>query len=174
LWKVAIKMSQRNVDTRSRSGSRILALAFWLIVVAAVALAGSWLTLPKIPTWYATLNKPWFTPPNALFGPVWSVLYVMMAVAVWRVGGHQAGTDRARAIAIFVLQLAFNALWSPVFFGLESPQLALAVIVAMLLSLALTLVLFWRLDRVAGALLIPYFLWVCYATAVNLGVVILN
>jgi tryptophan-rich sensory protein len=145
----------------------------WLIAVAAIAAAGSWVTLPKIPTWYAALNKPWFTPPNAAFGPVWTVLYAAMAVAVWRIGGTTLA-GRGRAIAFFVLQLALNALWSPVFFGLESPRLGLAVLAALVLALVMTLRAFWRLDGVAALLLIPYLLWVCYATALNLGIVMLN
>ena len=161
-WPVAIQ------------GRRWLTLAFWLAVVAAVGLAGSWVTLPKIPTWYASLAKPSFTPPNALFGPVWSTLYVMMAVAVWRIGGASAAAARPRAIGLFVVQLMLNALWSPVFFGLEAPKLGLAVIVLLLLALALTLAAFWRIDRPAGALLVPYLAWVAYATALNAAIVALN
>jgi tryptophan-rich sensory protein len=151
-----------------------LALAFWLAVVAAVGFAGSWVTLPKIATWYASLAKPSFTPPNAVFGPAWTVLYVLMAVAVWRVADVADGGTRRRAIALFVVQLAFNALWSPAFFGLEAPRLALAVILLLLATLGFTLAAFWRIDRAAGLLLAPYFAWVCYATALNAGIVVLN
>jgi benzodiazapine receptor len=153
-------------------GRRWLVLVFWLAIVAAVAFVGSFVTLPKIPNWYAGLAKPWFTPPNAVFGPAWTILYVMMAVAAWRVGTGSA--MRTRAIALFVVQLAFNSIWSPVFFGFEAPRIGVAVIVALLVSLAATLVAFWRIDRLAGLLLAPYFVWICYATALNAAIVVLN
>ena len=152
---------------------RWLALAGWLAVVALVALVGSWATLTKIPTWYASLAKPSFTPPNAVFGPVWTVLYAMMAVAVWRVSRADRPMQR-QAIVLFVVQLALNAIWSPVFFGLEAPRLGLAVILALCVSLAATLAVFWRVDRLAGLLLVPYLAWVCYASALNAAIVVLN
>lgn len=149
-------------------------LVFWLAVVAVVSLAGSCVTLPKISTWYAGLAKPAFTPPNAVFGPVWTVLYVMMAVAVWRVGLTAETFKRRRAMALFVVQLALNAAWSPVFFGLEAPVPGLVVIVALLIALAATLVAFWRIDRLAGMLLVPYLAWVSYAMALNAAIAVLN
>lgn len=169
-------MSQGESADRWVAGTRAswLTLAFWLVVVAAVALAGSWVTLPKIPTWYAGLVKPSFTPPNALFGPVWSALYVMMAVAAWRIGVRSVAAARTRAIALFVVQLALNALWSQVFFGFEAPTAAVVVIIALLVSLAATLAAFWRIDRMAGLLLVPYLCWVGYATALNAAIVALN
>jgi len=148
-------------------------LAFWLAVVAAVALVGSSVTLAKIPTWYAGLATPSFTPPNSLFGPVWTVLYVMMALAAWRIGAA-SDAARTRAVALFAVQLALNAIWSPVFFGLEAPKLALAVITALMFSLAATLATFWRIDRPAALLLAPYLVWVCYASALNAAIVALN
>lgn len=166
-------MSQGVERLNVRSGNRWLRLAFWLVIVAAVALVGSSVTLPKIPTWYASLAKPSFTPPNAVFGPVWTILYVMMAVAVWRVGAA-ANPGRPRATTLFVVQLALNAIWSPVFFGLEAPRLGLAIIIMLLVALTATLAMFWRIDRPAGLLLAPYLAWVCYATALNAAIVALN
>src|SRR5947208_13029640 len=126
-------MAQSVGGMERAGGRRGLVLLFWLAVVAAVAFVGSSVTLPKIPNWYAGLAKPWFTPPNAVFGPAWTILYVMMAVAAWRIG--IGSTERTRASALFVVQLALNAIWSPVFFGLEAPKLGLAVIAALLISL---------------------------------------
>jgi translocator protein len=166
-------MSQGVERFNLRGGHRWLVLAFWLAVVFAVALVGSSVTLPKIPTWYAGLAKPSFTPPNYLFGPVWTLLYMMMAVSVWRIGGT-VDPIRPRAVALFCVQLGFNAIWSPVFFGLEAPGLGLAVIVLLLVSLMATLAVFWRIDRLAGLLLVPYLVWVCYATALNAAIVTLN
>jgi tryptophan-rich sensory protein len=166
-------MSQGAERLTDGGGQRWLALAGWLAVVAIVALIGSWATLTKIPTWYASLAKPSFTPPNAVFGPVWTVLYVMMAVAVWRVS-RADGPMQSRAVVLFVAQLGLNAVWSPVFFGLEAPRLGLAVILALCVSLAATLAVFWRVDRLAGLLLVPYLAWVCYASALNAAIVALN
>ena len=165
-------MSQGELLVEGRH-RRWITLAVWFAVVAAVALVGSAVTLPKIPTWYAGLAKPSFTPPNVVFGPVWTTLYVMMAVAVWRIAGD-ASKEKTRAIVLFAIQLGCNALWSPVFFGLEAPKLGLATICALLVSLAITIAAFWRIDRLAALLLAPYFAWVCYATALNAAIVALN
>ena len=97
----------------------------------------------------------------------------MMAVAVWRVA-RTPSVIRSAAISLFTLQFAFNAMWSPAFFGLEAPRLGLAVIVALLISLAATIAVFWRIDRLAALLLVPYLVWVCYATALNGAIVALN
>ena len=162
---------QWNADVRAQ---RWLVLAFWIAVVAVVGAVGSWVTLPKIPGWYAGLVKPWFTPPNAVFGPAWTTLYLMMAVAVWLVAKTPPTSVRTLAVGLFTAQLAFNAIWSPVFFGLQAPRLGLAVIVALLVSLAATIAIFWRIDRRAAFLLVPYLAWVCYATALNGAIVALN
>lgn len=161
--------------SESPSPRRWLVLVLLLTLTLGIGYLASLVTLPQIRTWYATLNKPFFTPPNWLFGPVWTLLYVMMAVAVWRVwmGTAQADARRAALIAFFV-QLAVNAIWSPVFFGLNAPVLGLAVIVALLVAVVAALVLFWRLDRIAGALLVPYLAWVAFATALNGAIVALN
>ncbi len=148
-------------------------LVFWLVVVFAVSFAGSVVTVPKVATWYATLAKPWFTPPDWIFAPVWTTLYAAMAVAVWRIG---SATDNTRmwAICIFVVQLMLNGIWSPLFFGLEAPKLGLAVIVLLVVALVETIVVFWRLDRPGSILLVPYLAWVLYATALNAAIVRLN
>jgi tryptophan-rich sensory protein len=148
-------------------------LVFWIAAVAVVAAVGSWITLPKIPTWYAGLAKPAFTPPNAVFGPAWTTLYGLMAVAAWRVSLAPA-LERRRALALFVAQLVVNALWSPAFFGLEAPRLGLAVILVLVVLVATTLFAFWRIDRLAGWLLVPYLAWVGYACALNAAIVALN
>lgn len=150
-------------------------LAALLAVVFAVALAGSWVTLPKILTWYAGLAKPSFSPPNALFGPVWTVLYAMMAVAAWRVWIAPAdAAERQMALALFWLQLVLNALWSPVFFGFQRPGLALAVIVLLWIAIVATTIRFFRIDALAGWLLIPYLAWVTFASVLNGAIVRLN
>jgi benzodiazapine receptor len=149
-------------------------LAAAILPVVAASLLGGWVTRPKIPTWYAGLAKPAFTPPNAAFAPVWTLLFGLMAYALWRILARPAGPARARAVAAFFGQLALNVAWSFAFFGLESPGLALAVIAALLAAILATIRLFRPLDRVAAWLLAPYAAWVAYAAAVNLGVLILN
>jgi len=136
--------------------------------VAAVSLVGSLVTRPSIPTWYAGLAKPWFTPPNWLFAPVWTALYVLMAYAVWRILSLPKGLPgRSAAIAAFFIQLALNSLWSWVFFGAQSPLAGLIVIAALIVAIGATIRTFWPLDRAAALLLLPYLAWVFYATALN-------
>src|SRR3569623_609211 len=108
-----------NNDLQQQSPRKWWMLVFWLAVVFAISLAGSVVTVPKEASWYATLDKPWFTPPDWLFGPVWTVLYAAMALAVWRIGVPET-VAQTRAVVLFVVQLVFNGIWSPAFFGLES------------------------------------------------------
>jgi tryptophan-rich sensory protein len=157
-----------------RRGRRWGVLFLWLAVVFVVSLAGTMVTMPKIPTWYAELAKPGFTPPNWIFGPVWTTLYVLMALSVWRIDNVADALERRRAMLLFALQLALNALWSPVFFGFEAPKLGLLVIIVLVAAIAATLAAFWRLDRIAGIMLVPYLAWSTYATALNAAIVALN
>jgi tryptophan-rich sensory protein len=149
-------------------------LAGLLVVVFAVAAIGSAVTLPKIPGWYASLAKPAFSPPNQVFGPVWTTLYVLMAVAAWRVGRRHGKPNRRSALAWWAAQLALNAAWSPLFFGLERPDWAMAVIVLLLAVLVWTAWRIYAVDRVASALLWPYLAWVVFASALNGAIVALN
>ncbi|WP_210493474.1 TspO/MBR family protein [Microvirga antarctica] len=146
-----------------------------VIPVAAASVLGSLATLPNIPTWYAGLVKPGFTPPNWLFGPVWTLLYAMMAYALWRILSLPAGQPgRTAAVTTFFVQLALNALWSWAFFGAHSPLAGLIVILAMIVAIIATIRAFWPLDRAAAWLLVPYLTWVSYATALNAAVWRLN
>lgn len=155
--------------------NRWVSLAIWLALVFAVAAAGSAVTTPQIPTWYASLAKPPFNPPSWVFGPVWTLLYAMMAVAIWRIARlPPVAAGRRTALWLFLAQLALNGLWSPAFFGLQSPLLGLAVIVPLLAVLAWTVAVFFRLDTLAGLLLVPYLLWVAFATVLNAAIVSLN
>jgi tryptophan-rich sensory protein len=152
----------------------------WKLVVSVVAsLAaggiGSIFTREAIPTWYATLEKPAFNPPNWLFAPVWTLLYILMGVAaflVWRKGleNRQVRT----ALIVFLVQLVLNALWSVVFFGLESPLYGLVVIAALWVAILFTTLMFYRISRVAGVLMLPYLLWVTFAAVLNESIWLLN
>ena len=140
----------------------------FLLLVAGAAAFGAGFP-PGV--WYETLQKPPLTPPNWIFGPVWSVLYVCIAFAAWRV--WRAGGDRL-ALGLWAGQLALNALWSWFFFGLQRPGLALVDITLLLVVLAATLRAFAHHDRVAAALLVPYGFWVGFATYLNTGLWLLN
>jgi benzodiazapine receptor len=153
----------------------------WAKLLASVAvcqLAGAFgaiFTRPAIPSWYAMLKKPGFTPPGWIFGPAWISLYLLMAVSAYLVWQRGLPLPGARAaLAVFVLQLLLNALWSPVFFGLRSPLAGAAVIVLLWLAICLTMFLFWKISRPAALLLIPYLLWVTYASALNISIYFLN
>jgi translocator protein len=151
-----------------------LALAGFVLLTLAVAWVGSLFTRPAIPGWYAGLEKPWFTPPGWVFGPVWTVLYILMAVAAWRVWLAPASAARRSALWWFFVQLALNAVWSPAFFGLQAPLLGLVVIVLLLAALTVTVVRFFAVDSAAGWLMAPYLAWVAYAALLNAAIVVLN
>jgi benzodiazapine receptor len=141
--------------------------------VIALVLGGA-LTRPNL-DWYATLQKPGFTPPNGLFPIVWPILYAMTALSAWiawRAPGNES--DRKLAFIWFFIQLAVGVLWSVAFFALHSPGLGLLVIMALLIAIVITIVLFDRLSRVAALLLIPLALWVCFATGLNFAILFLN
>ncbi len=151
-------------------------LVISIIGCELVGLAGTPFTLTAIPTWYATLNKPFFAPPNWLFGPAWTLLYFLMGVAIYLVWTKDVSKKSAKkqAINTFLIQLALNFIWSPVFFGLRSPELGLIIIIAMWIAILVTIKHFYKLSRTAAYLLIPYILWVSFATLLNLSIALLN
>ena len=152
----------------------------WLGLLASLALAygvaglSGTVTVAAIPVWYGTIAKPWFTPPDWVFGPVWTTLFTMMAVAVWRVWRCGPSPRVRQALRLYAIQLALNGLWPLLFFGLHRPDLALAEILVFAPMIAVTLVAFWRLDRLAGALMVPYLAWASFATALNATIVAMN
>ena len=132
-------------------------------------------TARGVADWYPTLTKPSFNPPAWVFGPVWTLLYIMMGVAaflVWRKGLEVDGVKIA--VTVFVIQLALNGLWSILFFGMQAPGLALAEIIVLWIAIGATVVLFWRVVPAAGALLLPYWGWVSFATVLNASLWWLN
>ena len=160
---------------KSGKARSIVKLVISLVACQCAGLVGSIFTSPAIPTWYAALEKPPFSPPNWLFAPAWVTLYLLMGVAaflVWRQGFSKEGVKSA--LVIFLVQLVINALWSVVFFGLKSPIAGVAVIVFLWIAILVTILKFFRLSVVAGSLLIPYILWVSFATALNIAIWMLN
>jgi translocator protein len=153
-------------------------LAAAALAVGPIALAaalGNAATLPNIATWYDALAKPPLTPPNWVFGPAWTTLYLLMSVAFYRILRLDPATPRrARAILLFAAQLLFNAGWSFAFFAAHSPLLGLAVILPMEALILATIHAFSRLDRIAALCLVPYALWVAFATYLDGGIWMLN
>ncbi|MBN9274398.1 MAG: tryptophan-rich sensory protein [Mesorhizobium sp.] len=147
-------------------------LVLALLPVVAAAVVGGMATRSSIATWYARLKKPSFNPPNAIFAPVWSILYASMVYAFYRV--LAAPSSSGGAISSFLFQLALNAAWSIVFFRLRWISGALFVITALLVGIAVCIVIFWQVDRLASVLLVPYFLWVCFASVLNVSIWKLN
>lgn len=157
-----------------KPGWSLIGLAMWIGMCFGAALLGSMFTTPSVPTWYAGLVKPSWTPPNWVFGPVWSALYLMMAVAVWLVWRRGGFATAAIPLTLFLVQLALNAAWSILFFGFRMPGLAFAEIVLLWFAILVTLIMFWRSNPIAGFLLLPYILWTSFAGALNLALWQLN
>lgn len=140
-----------------------------------VAFLGSFITYPSIPGWYASLDKPYFNPPNWIFGPVWTILYFLMAVSLFIVWDKAINNKKKdKAIKLFVFQLTLNLLWSLVFFGLHELFLSFIVIVLLWLSILGTIKLFSKISDLASYLLVPYVLWVTFALVLNFAILILN
>ena len=156
------------------TGRDLLALALFVAVCLAIGGLGGAVTASSVTEWYPTLNKPSFNPPNWVFGPVWTTLYVMMGIAAWRVW-RAADRDTARGpLALFALQLVVNLGWSIAFFGLRDPGLAVVVILVLDLLVLATALMFRRVDRPAEWLLVPYLGWIAFATVLNIAVWRLN
>lgn len=162
------------IQTATRPGAW-KAMALFLAITLAVGAVAGLATASSVTTWYATLVKPTFNPPNGVFGPVWTLLYVLMAISGWRVWRSDAPPQLRRgALAFWAAQLLLNFAWSFLFFGLHAPAVALAEILVLLAVLAVTLALSWRIDRLAGLLLAPYLAWVAFASLLNFEIWRLN
>lgn len=138
-----------------------LVLAVWILASLSAGFIGS-----RFPPgeWYAGLEKPSYNPPGWIFGPVWTVLYVLMGIAVWLVWKERGFSP---AVCLFIAQLVLNALWSYLFFGANRPDLAFLEIVVLWILILLTMILFWRIRTAAGVLFLPYLLWVSFASVLN-------
>ena len=152
----------------------VLGLVVFLVVCFAAAGIGGAVTTPKIGTWYATLLKPSWNPPSWIFGPVWSALYLCMAVAAWLVWRQQGFVSATLPLTLFAVQLILNVLWSCIFFGLEMPGFAFVEVLLLWAAIAATTVTFWQWSMVAGLLFVPYLAWVSFASVLNFAVWRLN
>ena len=146
---------------------RWLTLLFWLIVCFGVAAAGARWNLTEIPGWYRSLVRPSFTPPDRVFGPVWTLLYLLMAVAAWRVSQGSPSAERSTALLLFAIQLGLNLGWSWIFFRKHAIGWALAEIALLWVSIGITTLLFARINSLSGWLMAPYWVWVSFAGILN-------
>jgi benzodiazapine receptor len=159
---------------RSKIGE-VLILFSSIIICQMAGIIGSIFTTPAIPNWYANINKPTFRPPNWVFAPVWTTLFLLMGIALFlvlRKGLNEK--DIKIAIAVFAFQLVLNTLWSVLFFGLESPFAAFVEIVFLWVAILASIILFFRISKIAAYLLIPYILWVSFASILNFAIWRLN
>lgn len=161
--------------TNPRARKSLLAAAISIGLALTVAAIGGLATSSSVGSWYATLNKPSFNPPSAVFGPVWTTLYILMALAAWRVWRSPAADDkRRRALMLYGVQLALNLAWSLIFFGLRRPDLAMIEIAVLLAAIVATTAAFARVDRPAAWLMAPYIAWVSFASVLNFAIWRLN
>ena len=152
----------------------ILKLVASVIVCQLAGFLGSLFTTPAIPTWYATLKKPFFTPPHWVFGPVWISLFILMGISLFYVWRRPDHPEFKKAFIFFFVQLILNVLWSLAFFGLRLPLLGLVDIVLLWIAILFTIVNFLKVSKFSGVLLFPYLVWVSFATLLNFSLWILN
>ena len=166
--------SDQNRKPSLSTPQQILGLLLWVVVCFACAGIGSAATVSQLEGWYASLSKPSWNPPNWIFGPVWTTLFAMMAIAAWLVW-RSAGFSRGRlSLSWFGIQLMLNVGWSVLFFGLQRPGFAVIEIVLLWLAIAITISLFRRHSKLAAALMVPYLGWVSFASVLNLVIWWLN
>jgi len=156
---------------------KALTLIFFVIACEIIGALGSIFTIPNIPVWYASLTKPFFSPPNWLFAPAWTILFLLMGIAlylIWESKGKKVVQERKIALSWFTIQFALNVLWSFLFFGMQSAFLGFVGIVFLWFSIIITILSFYKVNKKAAYLLIPYILWVSFATILNYSIMILN
>jgi len=166
--------SQRPVYSKAKKGKKeirtsdLLKFVVSIVICQLAGFVGAYFNTPAIPTWYNTLKKPYFTPPNSVFSPVWIALFFLMGISlylVWR-DPFKLQTKKS-AIILFAIQLALNIFWSIIFFGLRAPFEAFIEIIVLWLAILLTIIVFFRVSKLAGVLMIPYLLWVSFAAVLN-------
>ena len=158
-------------------GVSTLVLLGFVLLAVGIGLGGAFATSSAVTGWYADAEKAAWTPPDIVFGPVWTALYLLMAVAAWLVWRRRQEVDVRPALAAYFVQLLVNAAWTPVFFGLypslgvAALWLALGIILVLFLSVLFTILRFWPINRLAAVLLVPYLAWIVYAASLNAAIV---
>ena len=154
---------------------KIAKFVFAIFVCQMAGVVGSFFTNPSIPTWYATLQKPSFTPPGWFIGIVWIILFTLMGISLYLVWDKRLRDRRVNAsLSVFGIQLVLNILWSFLFFWLKSPLYGLIEIIILWIAIAFTIFKFYKISRNAGLLLVPYIIWVSVALTLNFSILILN
>ncbi|TAH32878.1 tryptophan-rich sensory protein [Candidatus Saccharibacteria bacterium] len=153
---------------------KVLKLIASFVISYSAALIGGLATTANIPTWYAALDKPPLNPPNWIFGPVWSLLYTLIAISLYLAWTAETKKPKTKAYVVFAAQMVLNALWSLVFFGLHQTWLAVAVILLLIVSIIVTIVQFKQYSKPAAWLLAPYLVWVCFATYLTIGIAVVQ
>lgn len=152
----------------------IFSLLFFILICYLCAYIGSLYTFTSVSTWYSTIKKPSWGPPNWVFGPVWTILYTLMGISAW-IASQEKDKKRIRIpLLLFFIQLFFNSIWSFLFFYLKNPLFGLIDIIILWIFIVLTIFSFYKVNKTASYLLIPYILWVSFASAINYFIVILN
>ena len=146
-----------------------LKLLLAIIICEGAGLIGSFFTINSVNTWYITLNKPFFNPPSWIFGPVWTILYLLMGISLYLAWGN-----KKVSLKWFWIQLVLNSLWSILFFGLKNPPLAFLEILLLWIAICMTIKSFWKHARIASWLLVPYIVWVSFASILNVSIILLN
>ncbi|MBM3281777.1 MAG: tryptophan-rich sensory protein [Candidatus Diapherotrites archaeon] len=171
----------KTVSTRSPNASpNYFKLALSIGICLGAGFIGSFFTMDSISTWYASLNKPFFNPPNWVFGPVWTVLYVFMGWSLYQLwNNHSTAVKKNQPLLFsayywFAVQLILNVLWSIIFFGWKNPLLALSTIIFTWFSIGMTVSAFFRIRKEAAYPLLPYWAWVSFASLLNMSIVLLN
>ncbi len=154
--------------------SKPLKLISLVSLCLGVGVIGGIVTIPQVKYWYPLLKKPVFTPPDWVFGPIWTILYLIMALSAFLVWSSTENPNKQKALCWFSIQLGLNAVWSPVFFGSHQIFLGLWIIIALWISLLVTIFQFFKISKLAAYLLFPYIFWVSYATALNFEIWRLN
>ncbi len=166
---------RKSKEKKSKNKINFPKLIFAIVICQLAGFIGSIFTTPKIATWYAALSKPSFNPPNWIFGPVWTILFILMGISLYLIISQDIREKKVKIAAfIFGIQLALNTLWSVLFFGMQSPVLAFIEIIFLWLAILATILLFRKINKTAAYLLIPYILWVSFAAALNLTIISLN
>jgi benzodiazapine receptor len=166
-------MSEPTED-RPKESRNLVGLFAFIVICLIISGIGGTITASSVETWYQALEKPIFNPPDWVFAPVWTLLYIIMGIAAWRVWRLRSFEATGKALGVFALQLGFNLAWSFLFFGLQRIDLALVEIVILLVAIIVNAIMFWRIDRLAGLMLMPYIAWVTYATVLNASLWLLN
>ena len=155
------------------TATKWLGLLAWILVAFIPSATAAFLGPGE---WYDALNRPAWTPPSWVFGPVWTTLYLMMGIAAWRIWVRHGFGDRSarRALVFYLVHLFFNAAWTWLFFGMQLLTAAAIEIVILWIMIVALVAMFWKLDRLAGAMLLPYLLWVTYAATLSIGFAVMN